>query len=94
MSDDDLQKKRVEGAALIDKNAQDMARNFGVDITKIEWNLGREIIDRESHTLVIEAGEKTEEYDFDDSELINFAGKVGTALTLGKITSMVMSLRE
>ncbi len=93
MSDDDLQKKRVEGAALIDKNAQDMARNLGVDITKIEWNLGREIIDRESHTLVIEGGGKSEEYDFDDSELINFAGKVGTALTLGKITTMIMSLK-
>ena len=94
MSDDDLQKKRVEGAALIKKSVQDMARDYGLDITKIEWNLGREIIARESHTLVIEADLKTEESDFDDSELLNFAGKVGTALTLGKITTMVMNLKS
>lgn len=93
MSDDDLQKKRVEGAALIEKNAQDLARDYGIDITKIEWNLGREIIDRNSHHLVIEAGGKSEEYDFDDSELLNFSGKVGTALTLGKIATMIMSLK-
>lgn len=93
MSDDDLQKKRVEGAELIKKGAQDMARDHEINITKIEWNLGREIIDRASHTLSIEAGGKTEEHDFDDSELVNFAGKAGTALTLGKITSMIMSLR-
>ena len=94
MSDDNLQTKRVEGAALIEKNARDLARNYGIDITKIEWNLGREIIDRESHHLAIEAGGKTEEYDFDDSELVHFSGKVGTAVTLGKITSMVMLLRS
>lgn len=93
MSDDDLQKKRVEGAALIKKNAQDMARDFGIDITKIEWNLGREIVERETHNLIVEADWKTEEYNFDDSELVNFSGKVGTALTLGKITTMIMSLK-
>ena len=94
MSDDDLQLKRVEGAALLEKSLQDMARDYGIDITKIEWNLGREIIARESHNLVIEADWKTEEYEFADSELVNFAGKVGTAITLGKITTMVMNLKS
>jgi len=94
MSNDDLQKKRVEGASLIEKSIRDLAQDQGIDISKIEWNLGREIIDRSSHTLTIEAGGKTEENDFDDSELVNFSGKVGTALTLGKITSMILSLRS
>ncbi|HEB71642.1 MAG TPA: hypothetical protein ENI77_03360 [Nitrospirae bacterium] len=94
MSNDDLQKKRVEGAALIEKNIQDLAQDYGIDISKIEWNLGREIIDRTSHHLTIETGGKTEENDFDDSELVNFSEKVGTALTLGKIASMILSLRS
>ncbi len=94
MNSDHSQKQRIEGAERIVKTAREMAEQNGVHITKIEWNYGREIIDRASHSLTIEAGGKKEEFEFDDDELIAFSGKSGVALTLGKLTTMILSLGQ
>lgn len=94
MRAEELQEKRIQGAEEIVKTLRQMAESSGIAVTKIEWNYGRDIIDRETHNLTVEAGDKKGKEEFKDDELINFPTKSGTAVTLGKMTIILSALNS
>lgn len=94
MIDDIYHHQRLEGARLIIEKTQEIAKESGVPIDKIEWDYGSPIQDRDFHILSITSGSRRVNERFNDEELADFPGRVGTRNTIIKIRAMIKSLKQ
>lgn len=94
MIDESYHKQRLEGAHLIIKKAEEMAKELNISIDKIEWDKGATIRDRESHILTVTSGSRMIQEKFSDESLADFPGKVGTESTTKKIRKIIQCLQD
>lgn len=94
IDDNNYYHQRLEGARLIIEKTQEIAKESSVSIDKIEWDKGFPIQDRDFHILSITSGGRRINERFNDEELADFPGRVGTRNTIVKIQAMIQSLKQ
>ena len=78
-------KQRREGAEKVLRKAQDLAEVAGIELTRIAFDDGREIVLREKHVLILALGEKVVQIGLSDEALADYPGRVGTEATIAML---------
>ncbi|MBC8491618.1 MAG: hypothetical protein H8D42_03570 [Candidatus Marinimicrobia bacterium] len=92
MEHNEYHKQRLKGADQIAEKAHQLARKGGISLESCVWDHGREIVDRDKHTLAISSGGKTARGEFPDEWLADYPGKVGTEKADAVLREMIRSV--
>jgi diaminopimelate decarboxylase len=94
MESEQYKQHLLNNAHLIIEKAKEIAEEHGIEITKIEWDSGTLIVDKDDfHTLTISGAGKIFQEKFFDGDIVDFPYECGRAISK-KIQEIIRILKS